>query len=325
MARKITRAPRARAASMFGVATAMSVSLFAATAWGQELNLEGARALFTEALKDENAGRCADAVPKYQRVLGVKDTANVRFRIGACEETLGHKAAALRAYAASVRLGRTDPQSKDVVDEANKRAEKLGTGTLVINAPAGATIVVDGDRITADDASELWLDPGRHHVEVSAKGKKSFTSDVDVRGRMTSQVDAVLADDARPPPPPPPIPRPVPSTAGTRRVLGVGLVGLGGLLAGASVVSFVLRETTIAQLNSACPGGACPASRQAELTSKRDQALVEGPLGAIFAGAAALSVGVGVVLWITAKDPPPATARVVPWIGPTGAGVAGSF
>lgn len=293
----------------------------------QALDLEGARALFAEAFKEERAGRCADALPKYQQVLHVKDTPNIRFRIGACEEQLGHKAAALRAFAATVRLGRHDPQTKDVVDEANARAEKLGTGTLVVRAPAGAAIVIDGEPFGADDASEVWLDPGRHHVEVSQTGKKTFAADVEVRGRTLSQVDAVLADDT-PHPPPPPLPPPA-SGAGARRVMGIGLVGLGGLLTGASIVSIVVRETAIDSLKRACPSGVCPSDRQAELTSTRDRAMIAGPLAAVFAGAAALSLGVGFVLWISARDPRPvASARapiVVPYVSPEAAGLVGTF
>jgi hypothetical protein len=300
----------------------LAATSVATGAWAQTLDLEGARALFAEGLKDETAGRCTDALPKYNSVLAVKDTPNVRFRIGACEEQLGHKAAALRAYAASVRLGQGDSQAKDVVNEANKRAEKLGTGTLIVHAPEGASIVIDGERVGADDAIGLWLDPGRHHVEVSAPGKKPFSAAVAVRGGATSTVDAVLANDTPPPPPPP---MPPSSTAGTRRVLGVSLVALGGLLAGAGVVSIVIRETSISSLKSACPGGTCPTSRQAELLSTRDQALTAGPLAAIFAGAAAVSLGVGLVLWITAKDPRPATAALVPVFGPTSAGIVGTF
>ena len=73
----------------------------------------------------------------------------------------------------------------------------------------------------------------------------------------------------------------------------------------------------------------CPSDRQAELTSTRDRAMIAGPLAAVFAGAAALSLGVGFVLWISARDPRPvASARapiVVPYVSPEAAGLAGTF
>lgn len=307
------------------------MSVFATSTLAQTLDLDAARTLFAQALDDELAGRCNDALPKYHTVLRVKDTPNVRFRIGACEEQLGHKAAALRAYAASARLGRGDPQTREVADEAGRRAEKLGTGTLVVRAPAGSEVVVDGE--PEGDASELWLDPGRHHVQVSAPGKRPFAADVEVREREISELRATLRDDI-----PPPVPAPAPSappalarssSAGTQRVVGVGLAGLGALLGAASAISLAVRETSIATLGGACPGGVCPAAREAELLATRDRALVAGPLAAVFAAAAAASLGAGLVLWITAKDgapkKTPSAACVVPFAGPAAAGITGVF
>ena len=51
--------------------------------------LAAARKLCTEALLDERDQRYEIALAKFQRVRDVKDTAAVRYRIGACQEGLG--------------------------------------------------------------------------------------------------------------------------------------------------------------------------------------------------------------------------------------------
>lgn len=313
---------------MLGLSCVVWMSAVATNTSAQTLDLDAARATFAEALKDELAGGCTEALPKYHAVLAVKDTPNVRFRIGSCEETLGHKAAALRAYCASARLARGDPETKNVADEATRRAERLGKGTLIVRAPAGATVVVDGER--AEEPSELWLDPGRHHVEISVPGKRPFAGDVEVLDRSTSELQASLAEDTpRVSPAPAPTVDARPSQAGTRRVVGIGLTGFGVLLGAAGAVSLALRETSIATLGGACPGGVCPWDRREELLATRDRALVAGPLAAILAGAAALSLGAGLVLWITAKDgpatKPTTTVFLTPFAGPGAAGVTGVF
>jgi hypothetical protein len=59
----------------------------------QSSDLDRARALFAEALSDQEAGRTAMALEKYRRVAEVRDTAQVEYRIGTCLEGLGSRRA----------------------------------------------------------------------------------------------------------------------------------------------------------------------------------------------------------------------------------------
>jgi hypothetical protein len=87
--------------------------------------LVAARALFAEALQDEEAGRFAVALEKFERVRAVRDTASVEYRIASCHEGLGEPAEAYRAYDAAEALGRQDPQSADVARAASARRDAL--------------------------------------------------------------------------------------------------------------------------------------------------------------------------------------------------------
>jgi len=87
--------------------------------------LAAARALFAEALQDEEAGRFAVALEKFERVRAVRDTASIEYRIASCHEGLGEPAEAYRAYDAAEALGRQDPQSADVARAASARRDAL--------------------------------------------------------------------------------------------------------------------------------------------------------------------------------------------------------
>jgi hypothetical protein len=101
-----------------------------------------ARALFAEALQDEEAGRFAVALEKFERVRAVRDTASIEYRIASCHEGLGEPAEAYRAYDAAEALGRQDPQSADVVRAASARrdalAKQVAQLTLVTPSPPPA-------------------------------------------------------------------------------------------------------------------------------------------------------------------------------------------
>ena len=88
--------------------------------------LAAARALFADALHDEEAGRFADALEKFERVRAVRDTASIEYRIGSCYEGLGQPAPAFRAYLAAQALGASDPQGADVSRAASDRLDALG-------------------------------------------------------------------------------------------------------------------------------------------------------------------------------------------------------
>jgi hypothetical protein len=105
--------------------------------------LAAARALFVEALHDEEAGRFADALEKFERVRAVRDTPAIEYRIGTCHEGLGEPVPAYRAYLAAQALGRADPQSADITHAASDRLDALSKDvarlTLVMPTPAPAT------------------------------------------------------------------------------------------------------------------------------------------------------------------------------------------
>ncbi len=259
-------------------------------------DLDRARALFTDALKDQSDQNYASALDKLKLVAKVKDTAQVEYRIATCLEALGQSVAAARAYDRAIALGPSafDADTEAVVHDAHDKRAALATkiGVLDLGFPATVSTVtlhIDLESVTATLPNTTTLvEPSRHHVRAEAPGMKPFETDVNVAAGVTVHADATFEPAVAPTQPDPPARSPTAS---------VVLLTATGLLAGAAITSLVVRANDISDLHQACPNGPCPASRQAELTSERDQALILGPLAATFAISAVVATTIAIVLW----------------------------
>jgi hypothetical protein len=277
---------------------------------GDADSLAGARVLFAEALHDEDAGRFADALAKFERVRAVRDTAPIEYRIGTCHEGLGELDKAFGAYTAAEALGANDPRSDDVVRAASERLQFLGKRVarltiLVPGGPADAEVRIDDVVVpTSQLPGPLPLLPGRHAVRATSAGHVPFRSEIALaEGAVVSLTVDLPAQDANAPAPPmgndmkSPISR---GSAGDGRP-AAGWVAIGGAIAlgAAASILFVLREDDIDELNRACPGGRCPVGADEQhLRAVRSRALVEGPVavGCGVAGVAAAAVGIYLVV-----------------------------
>ena len=283
-----------------------------------ELN-EG-RQLFADALADEEHGRYAAALEKYKRVQAIRDTVNVRYRIGASLEGLGKVARAVDAYAAAVKLGTENgtPGDAEVVRAAQARLDVLRprTAHLAVHVTpqsfADVEVQVDSEPVTAQALDDVTVDPGPHVVTASAKGAKPFRAQITLSEGGRAGVPVVLE----------PVAgetsgstAPVPASSdrsATYRTVGLVTAAAGGALVVGGAIVLILRGSAISKLHDNCPGGNCPASQQQDLTSTRDRALAFGPLGGVLLGVGALAVGTGIVLYtVPGRDKATAT-RIVP-------------
>jgi hypothetical protein len=292
--------------------------------------LASARALFAEALRDEEAGRYGEALTKFERVRAVRDTASIEFRIGSCHEGLGEPVPAYRAYLAAKTLGATDPQGTDVSHAASDRldalARHLARLTLIMPNPAPTDAQVWVDDGAAGTQDPIPLAPGRHVVTATAGGAAPFRSEI----ALAEGAQVALTVTLQPPPapqpiepqPPPPAPPPEKDTLAPVRWLTVG--GGVGLMA-VSAVLLVARHNDISDLNRACMTmTGCPRDQQSELESTRQQALVLGPWGVACGVAGIALAGAGIYWIVTAHRPAAAgpAVSVVPMIGLESAGLA---
>lgn len=289
--------------------------------------LASARALFAEALHDEEGGRYGEALAKFERVRAVRDTASIEYRIGSCHEGLGEPAPAYRAYLSAQTLGAGDPLGGDVARAASVRIDalqrQLALLTLILPNPAPADAEVRVDDGVVAMGGPIPLVPGRHVVSATASGAAPFRSDIALAEGAQVTLSVVL----QPPPPPPSPVEPPPAVAETDSLAAVRwlVVGGGAGLVAASAIFLVARHNEISDLNQECKGGVCPrGADETELESIQHRAQVFGPVGVACGVAGIALVGAG-IYWMASAHRSASAAqavRVVPMIAPGSAGIA---
>ncbi len=285
--------------STFVVALSLLVS---APAFAQTpAELSEARKTFTSALADEEHSNFEAALEKYRRVQAVRETVAVRYRVGACLEALGRFKEAIAAYEGAIALGsggdannaESIKAARAKVADLTKRSPQLSL-TLADTAPPNATVELDREVVPpAMLRTPMPIDPGTHVVSASAPGAAPFRTELTLaEGAHLALVIPLGAQAPAIPlsPTPPPVEKRSEPHANNTAWLTLGAGA--ALLVGAG--AFVLvRHGQISDLTQACPGGACPKSREAELTSLRSHAVTNGTIAAVLAGAGVIAGGVG--------------------------------
>jgi hypothetical protein len=305
--------------------------------------LAAARKIFVQAVADEDAGRFDTALEKFQRVQAVKDTANVRYRIATCLEALGRRAEALSNFEATVRLAEGDKTAAEAARASAARIDQLDRVVprlkvvLPPDAPPETEVRVDDLPIAADALrNPIPLDPGHHTISANALGRVPYRTGVTLPEGGTVTITVALppltppAADAGPPVDASTgVAEPPPAGSTGASPFAIGLLGLGGALAIGSVVSFVLRASSIDTLkNNYCSDYQplsdgtlqCPIARKPDVNSTRSAAVTEQTLGWGLAAGAAAAIGAG--LWFALRpqtaNTPPVGVAVTPVVSQRG-------
>ncbi len=270
--------------------------LLSRAAFAEAPDLERARALFGEALADEEAKRYAIALEKFHRVAEVRDTAQVEYRIGSCLEALGERRAAVVAYDHAAHLGRGDAQAEDVVASANEHiatlTAEMGKLGITIRGAAAPAVRVDGASVSVDDLAAIILEPGDHVVDVTAPHARPARANVTVvRGKKLDLTVDLVAEKLIEPPSlaPPPV-------SHERVWIGVAFIGAGAAFAIGMGVSLFVRNDSIDTIKTDCPNNVCFTSQKNDVESMRSTANALAPLAAVLGGVALACAGVGLTL-----------------------------
>ena len=243
----VARYPSQRMGRRLGGMLAVGFVLLTRVAGAQSPDeLAAARQVFAEALADEEHQRFGEALEKYKRVLQVRETASVRYRMGLTLEGLGRLNEAIDAHSAAVRLGGASPKDAEVARAAKARIDALEPRVAhlalqVPPSPAGIEVRVDDAAVPLDRTGDVRLDPGPHVVTATAPGSQPFKAQVTLSDGGRAAIPITLQAEAPPPPPPPP-PAPRSSSLST-----VGLIAGGAgavLLVGGGVV-MAMRASAI--------------------------------------------------------------------------------
>jgi hypothetical protein len=339
-----TGAELRRFASALGIVLGVLVPIGAAGAEPADSAVRAARQLFVDAERDEDGGRWADALEKMRRVLEVKRTGGVEYHIALCEEHLGQVAAALDDYTAAQGLAREE-NAHDVLRLVGKRIDDLGRRVprLILRiAPEApdAVVTLDGAKIPlALVGTSIPVDPGDHHIEVTAPGRTPASKTVTLHERdaVTAELTLAVAPAAQPPPSPPvpALPQPAtppatsetvppplrPESSGQAHTAAWLATGGAALLIVGGVGAYALAGSAHDSGRASCAqevttaAGACDGKKNAVRTWDFTAA------GA-WIGAASLGA-VAVVFW--AQPPAQASASVGLSLGPGTLGLAGRF
>jgi hypothetical protein len=246
-----------------------------------------------------------------------------------------------KTVAAYVEFGRTAVEAKELLaqdtryqrayDAANaERAElepRLGFVSMQIENPSdGTTVTVAGEPVQRaawpepapvieGDTTVVVQTPGHAPVErtVSVKAGQKFSLTVDAQ---SGAADATQVAGPSSPGQGAHSDGMSPLRLGAYVAGGVGVLGLATF-----AVFGAMASSTYGDLNGACGGGPCPASKSGEISSgKTDETLAN--IGLVVG---ALGVGAGATLFVLSmpKSSPAASAAVV--VSPNWAGVRGTW
>jgi hypothetical protein len=191
------RAVVASALSFVGAAHAQGVS---DTALAEGLFRSG-KALF-------QAGKYADACPKFAESQRIDAKLGTLMNLALCHEKEGKIASAWAEYTQAgqiaTRIGQAD-RARVAIAGAAALEPTLAHITLQPASTDPITVVLDGKAIgMAALGASLPIDPGAHEVVASAPGHKTFTRAFSVAstgGDQTISIPKLESDDAPPVPP----------------------------------------------------------------------------------------------------------------------------
>ena len=148
-----------------------------------------AESLFQEGRKLMEAKRYGDACPKFAASQKIAPAIGTLLNLADCYEKNGQLASAWarfhEAIALAQRLGRANREQT-----ARERAEKLEGRLIKLSIVSQSTAIdvkLDGNPIDpAVLGTPIPVDPGKHTIEASAKGKKPFSTTIEVTDKSKS-------------------------------------------------------------------------------------------------------------------------------------------
>jgi hypothetical protein len=179
-----------------------------------------ARRLFAEARTAEGANDWKEALAKLREAISIKETPGLRFHVAYCEEQLGMLVEALVDYDRVEEALSIGAKAEDVARQLGPRREALKkrVPTIALSVPPSVHaphLSLDGHVLPETAlAKPIPVNPGSHHVVVSALGRRAFERDLS----LSEGDSAVVVADL-----PPaaveavaPVPEPVARPAGDR-------------------------------------------------------------------------------------------------------------
>jgi hypothetical protein len=287
-----------------------------------------AKDLFARGRDLRSANDCGSAAPIFRRAyqlypLGLGSLRN----LAECEEILGHFASSRRSWLDLKRALITMPDDpkyegweRDADEAAGRMKSKVASfvvdvyvkspdGEALANENTGVEIFVNGESVgTTLVSAPLERDPGLYRIRAQMIDASPVEQTVHLaagdnphvtirltrvpRKILTPEDEALLAKGKQ------------------RKTMGWVTIGAGGAFLAGGLVTFLLRQTALADLKEKCPDN--PATPQVEhedgpcpidLKDTIDRGKLMSTLSPILTGIGVLGVGAGAALILTAPAP----------------------
>lgn len=212
-----------------------------------------AEALFEEGRKLSQAGRFAEACPKFEESFRLQPGMGTEFNLADCLEHIGKTASAwgrYRSVAAAAKLAGQSAREKVAQERANRLEPNLCRLRIDVEKENGVVVERDGSPVGEGQwRTPVPIDPGEHTITANAPGKIPFKRAIAVSSCNAPIVVTIptLAVDPLPPASPStgagegPAPAARTTTNGTRTALivtGLALTAVGvGITAGFGAAS----------------------------------------------------------------------------------------
>lgn len=293
-----------------------------------------AGALFDLAMDRMAKGKYESACKMLEESLELSVGTPTLYQLANCYEHIGKTASALWFFRAAAEKATTDGQSAREA-EATRRANALEKGLLKLLVVVPEAAMTDGLEIRIDgdvlDRSH-WnvaepCDPGRHGIQVSAKGKQTWQRAVEAFHEPSVTVvnvpileaarEITDAPSARPPSPSPP--RAPPPEIDTHRLIGLSVVGAGVV---ATSIGIVLAWTASSDHASALEVCAKQQSCNEDVGEIRSDVESRAVVTAVVLSAGASAVVVGALILLLPGEAKGGATHVGPAAGPGTAGLS---
>ncbi len=273
-----------------------------------------ADALFAEAQQLREAGKTADACKKYEEALQYNPNAvGTLLNVGLCNEESGKFATAVKLYTQARDLAREGgyEEHRKAAEERIAAAQPYVSHLAVAFAetPDQVKLVIDDQVIPIDKSEDIVIDPGSHHVVVTAPGRVPWETTVTV-DKSAAKAIAV-----------PKLGYPMTVKRG-RRTVGIILTASGGAMIATGIgLGLYARSKYNAQIPTHCTTEDPPRC-DAEGYRATNDARTFGTFGTVIGFAGVAVAGVGAYLWFFGPQPTPERdVAVVPTLTPDSAGI----
>ena len=278
-----------------------------------------AESLFQEARKLMDAKRFSEACPKLVASHKLAPAVGTLLNLADCYERAGQNASAWarfhEAIALAQRLGRPD-REKTARDRADKLEPRLIRLSIVAQ-DKDAEVKLDGNVLDAAVLGSLVpVDPGKHSIEASAKGKRPFATTIEVSDRAKTPSVEIPALDVDPTASKPgsdkgkdgnsdrgPSEEPR-SDGSSQRTISYVLMGMGVVGVGVGTVFGLRTSSKWSEAQTHCTGIECDRTGVTLAAEARNN----GTVSTISFIAGGVLLAGGAALFFTAPSGPPKTS-----------------